>query len=89
MPAQERRKTFSLDFTDHHLLNQLDLFLADSTKKTSSLVKNPSIKEMFLKFNAACLQHLLSDSLVLVEVSSVRLGADCGIQTLKRYCFLK
>ena len=53
MPAQERRKTFSLDFTDHHLLNQLDLFLADSTKKTSSLVKNPSIKEMFLKFNAA------------------------------------
>ena len=55
MPAQERRTTFSLDFTDHHPLNprlNFDLFLADSTKKTS-LVKYPTIKEMFLKFNAA------------------------------------
>ena len=33
--------------------SELDLFLADSTKKTSSLVKYPTIKEMFLKFNAA------------------------------------
>jgi hypothetical protein len=33
--------------------SELDLFLADSTTKTSSLVKYPTIKEMFLKFNAA------------------------------------
>ncbi len=33
--------------------SELGLFIADSTKKTSSLVKYPTIKEMFLKFNAA------------------------------------
>ncbi|KAI9554937.1 hypothetical protein GHT06_020217 [Daphnia sinensis] len=33
--------------------SELDMFLADQSVKTSSLLKYPTIKEMFLKFNAA------------------------------------
>ncbi|KAK4021545.1 hypothetical protein OUZ56_003459 [Daphnia magna] len=33
--------------------SELDMFLADQSAKTSSLLKYPKIKEMFLKFKAA------------------------------------
>ncbi|XP_046448785.1 uncharacterized protein LOC124197389 [Daphnia pulex] len=33
--------------------SELDMFLADQSTKTNSLLKFPTIKEMFLKFNAA------------------------------------